>query len=855
MYGKIRLNINGNGGVFMCTDVKKIVEEKRDAERFLKLVAPHYLGVYVLDRKTDLFRDAIGPGYFRKIAQDENGLYSQAMKTYRDQFVLPECYGTIDYVLDYDKIYSILEEQGYLMLTYYKTDGALIKLEIRPYSEVESEKDLSVWIYSLEDVDNQQKELERQTILANALKRATLANKKLNHEKNILDQLCKDFTGVYYVDLNTGLFEILGSTEQTNIQNILMSQDEKYKYFDVCMKLYCERFVIKEERKAFLEWIDLKRLKESLKKEDRAVFHFESVPNARNKKYFEIQVVRIKDDEQEFGVLVGVRYIDDILNIERENQNKIKKSLEEANLKNEIISALAKTFQYVSRVDVLNDYYEEITGESEFHLSTDNRTGKSSVNSKIMCEKRVSKEYQKAFMEFVDMKTLSNRLEDKEMIDFEYRVNDGNWRVMWFIVKKRDENHHVTHVLCAIRSISTEKRKEQKLMILADEAREEARLKTKFLSDMSHDIRTPLNGILGMVEMANRNPLDCKIQQDCRDKVELVTHQLVSMINDILEINKLETEKPNAFKENFDLAELLRSSNEEAQKNAIKKEIDYQIDWDKSTFEHQYLIGNSLYCKRIIEIFADNAIKFSSRKSLITVWCKEEMADEEHSIFEFGCQDHGVGMDQDFLKVAFDAFTQENQVARTKYEGMGLGLAIAKRMADLMSATIEMTSEKGVGTTAVLRVPLKIGKKYDHPIVEQLPDVSVEGLRALVVEDNDLNMEIVKFILDECKVHIECARDGLEAVSMFEQSDEGYYDVILMDIMMPNLNGLDATRKIRTLQRRDAQTTPIIAMSANTFTEDIMSSRIAGIDDYVTKPIDCQKLVDSIKKGLAKYKK
>ncbi len=506
-------------------------------------------------------------------------------------------------------------------------------------------------------------------------------------------------------------------------------------------------------------------------------------------------------------------------------------------------------------MDILNDYYEEITGGAEFHLSVDNKKGKVSVNSRVMCEKRVSKEFQKGFMEFTDMKTLPKRLENEDMIDFEYKVNDGNWRVMWFIVKKRDDKNQATHVLCAIRSVSVEKRKEQKLMILADEAREESRLKTKFLSDMSHDIRTPLNGILGILEMANRNPLDYQFQQDCRDKVKRVTEQLVSMTNDILEINKLESEQNDLLEEPFDLTELLRISNEEAQKKAAEKEIEYVVDWNQSTFEHSCLIGNHLYCKRIIEIFADNAIKFSHPKSSIRVWCKEEKVDDKRSIFEFGCQDHGIGMDQDFLKIAFDAFAQENQIARTKYEGMGLGLSIAKKMAESMSAKIHLESEKGVGTTAVLRVPLMIDKEYDSKNVEVLPNISVEGLRALVVEDNELNMEIVQFILEECKIHTECAMDGLEAVSKFEQSSEGYYDVILMDIMMPNLNGLDATRKIRTLQRKDAMTTPIIAMSANTFAEDIMSSRIAGIDEYVAKPIVQEKMLDAIKRGLAKYTK
>ncbi len=841
-------------------NVKNPVNEKRDTERFLKMIAPQYLGVYVLDRKSDSFRNIVGLDYFHNILKVQTDCYSKTMQIYKKRFVQEDCWSTIDYVLDYNLLYSTLAKREKVVVTYFKTDGQLIKLVVEPYSNLEDEKDLSIWTYSNVDVNDENVELIRQKRLSHTLEELSATNRKLEkalieieREKNILDQLCKDFSGVYDVDLNSGKFKTLKLSERTNVKQLFDTNLDCYKDFGVCIKDYCDAFVVKEDQEAFLKWFDFEKLKEQLTQIDRIAFHYQSVLNLEKKRFFEVQVVRVKSDENEFRVLFGFRYIDDILEVERENQSKLQKSLDEAELKNEIISAIGKTFQYISRVDIENDYYEEIMGNDEFHTSNDNRAGKSSVNSKVMCEKRVSKEFQKGFMAFTDLSTLPNRLENREMVDFEYRVNDGNWRIMWFIVKKRDENHRASHVLCAIRSLSAEKRKEQKLLILADEAREESRLKTKFLSDMSHDMRTPLNGILGILEMANRNPSDLKYQRDCREKIENITRQLVSMINDILEINKLETESRNIIKETFDLAQVLRTSNEKAQQQACKKGIEYIVDWNKSNYEHQYLVGNPLYCARILDILADNAIKFSYPKSSITVWCKEEKVDDEHSVFEFGCQDHGVGMSEDFKKKAFDAFSQENQIARTNYEGMGLGLAIAKKMASLMSAKIELNSKKGEGTTAIFRIPFKIGHERVDLNLKSYENISVEGLRALVVEDNDLNMEIIKFILEECNIKIECAKDGLEAISMFEQSSIGYYDVILMDIMMPKLNGLDATRKIRTLSRKDARNVPIIAMSANAFLEDIMNSRIAGIDYYVTKPIDKNRLIESIKKGLAKY--
>ena len=539
----------------------------------------------------------------------------------------------------------------------------------------------------------------------------------------------------------------------------------------------------------------------------------------------------------------------DALRAAQKSNDALRAALEESEIRNEVIASIGKTYQYISRIDLQADYYEELTGGEAFHVGEDNRKGRPGDNARLMCQKRVAPEDQAGFLQFTDMSTLADRLQDEEYIEHEYRLQDGNWDIMRFIVKKRDAHHRVTHVICVIRNISDAKRREQRLARRAEEAAEKAR----FLSNMSHDIRTPMNGILGMLDLAEHYPENPEIQQRCRSKIREISGYMLSMLNDILDMNKLQSEEMESPIMTFNFEDMLRAANEAAERKAAEKNISYVIDWDKGRHEHQYLIGNPLYTMRILGNLADNAIKFSPRGSTIRVWCWEEPVDAEHSVYEFCIQDHGIGMSREFLAQAFDMFSQENESSRTNYEGSGLGLAIAKKMLDKMKGTIEIESEKDIGTTVRVRIPFCIGQKIDESLNVDYENLSLEGMRVLIAEDNELNAEIARFILEDNGLVTEWAKDGAEALEMFEKSAPGYYKVVLMDIMMPRMNGLDAARKIRLLERRDAEAVPIIAMSANAFSEDIVNSRLAGMDMHLAKPIDEKKLLKAIRRCIATH--
>ena len=535
-------------------------------------------------------------------------------------------------------------------------------------------------------------------------------------------------------------------------------------------------------------------------------------------------------------------------------QNQLKQALDETRLSNEIISAIAKSYCSIYRIDVQKDFFEEVSNDSEIHKLTGNR-GCASEKLYQLCDTMVAPEYRPLIRPFLDVSTLSARLKTEECISTEYRMCDGNWHRMIFIVKKRDESGNVTHVLCTVRSISDSKRREEDLNFAAEAAKREAEMKTRFLATMSHDIRTPLNGIIGMVNMGNQYADDPQMQQKIREKAMEALKYLVSLVNDVLDMNKLQSGELKDQQILFDLTMVLRELNQIYDERAAKKGIRYEVDWKNSTYSHSALIGNPVYLGRILSNVMDNAIKFSQAGSVITVWVKEETLDDGRAFFTFYCKDQGVGMSEDFIAHAFDMFSQESKTSRSRYEGTGLGLAITKQLVDRMDRSIELKSEVGVGTTVIVKIPFKIDTQdknsnlSDKPV--SLDDYSVEGIRALVVEDNELNMEIARCILEDSGMEVTCAVDGQEAVEIFKKSAPDYFGVIYMDIMMPRMNGLDAARTIREMKRRDARRVPIIAMSANSFAEDIINSRMAGMNVHLAKPLDAEKMIVALKKCMA----
>lgn len=594
-----------------------------------------------------------------------------------------------------------------------------------------------------------------------------------------------------------------------------------------------------------MDWISCAHLKEELNKRDKISFNYESIPNNLGQKYFAIQAAKVYEDENDFYILLGFRFVDDILVKEKAIQEQLEDALDKTKKQNEIISAIAKTFNAIYRVDIINDKIEEIASDDiSRHLKKDVASASEQFN--YVCDNLVAPEYRELVRPFMDISTLEERLKDEEFVTTEYKMNDGNWHRMRFVAKRKDASGRLTHVLCLIRIISDTKRTEENLYFEAEQAKKEVDMKTQFLKTMSHDIRTPLNGLIGMIKMADQYSDDVVMRSKLRNKAQQSLEYLVSLVNDILDMNKLQSGDLKDQQLTFDFINFLRELNHIYYDKSAEKGIKYDIDWENVKFVHSTLIGNPVYLGRALSNIASNAVKFSPSGSTITVWGNEEIIDDKHSLYTLYCKDEGEGMTDEFIKHAFDMFSQQNQTSRTKYEGSGLGLAMSKKLIERMGGSIKLESKKGVGTTAIIKVPFELGDTDTVGSIDY-ENVPTKGVHALLVDDNELNIEIAKFFLEDNGMEVTCAYDGKEAVDIFEKSEDGYFGVIYMDILMPNMNGLDATREIRALNRKDAKRVPIIAVSANTFSDDVFESRKAGMNKHLGKPLDEEKMIKAYK--------
>ncbi len=377
-----------------------------------------------------------------------------------------------------------------------------------------------------------------------------------------------------------------------------------------------------------------------------------------------------------------------------------------------------------------------------------------------------------------------------------------------------------------------------------DEAESANRAKTEFLQRMSHDIRTPINGIVGMVRIGDAYPDDLGRQAECRSKIADASTLLLDLVNEILDMSKLESGRVTLSSEPTDLADALRSSFVVVERLAHEQEV--ALNMDLSGLGHPWVVGSPTTVRRLFLNIVSNAVKYNRRGGSVSVAARESGFDGEKASYEFIFADTGIGMDEGFQKHLFEPFAQEGVAARTSFGGTGLGMPIAKRLVDLMGGTIEFTSKKGVGTTFVVRVDFDVClDEYRAPSSPDEPAPSLEGLRVLLAEDNGLNAEISEFTLENAGIAMELAVNGQEALDMFCASEPGYYDAVLMDVMMPVMDGYKATRAIRSTGRPDAGL-PIIAMTANAFAEDRVKSKEAGMDEHIAKPLEADKLMRSL---------
>lgn len=510
-----------------------------------------------------------------------------------------------------------------------------------------------------------------------------------------------------------------------------------------------------------------------------------------------------------------------------------RRALERNSEQARIISAISEIYCFTFLVNVQRGTVRIIKHPMEQLMKMD-RTWSMNEVVQMQAAQNVAPDFREAFISYCDLTTLAQRLKENPNLTLEFRDPKEKVYLMTTLPQNYDRRGRLESVLMVTQDVTAEKERERANIV-----------KTDFLRRMSHDIRTPINGIRGMVEISRRYVGDEAKQEECREKIMTASGFLLDLVNDVLNMNKLESGAVTLEEKPFNLRQMVSEIVTMVEGQAWHENV--QVSCKTLAWNHENLIGSPMHLHQVLQNVVGNAVKYNCPGGSVTISCEEKGFDGTTATFLFTCADTGRGMSAAFQQHAFEAFAQEESGARTAYKGTGLGLPIAKELVEQMGGKIHFESELGVGTTFYITLPFRVDP--NPPEAESAkPEqaASIKGAHILLVEDNELNMEISQYILEGAGAIVAQAWNGQEAVRRFSESEPGTFDCILMDVMMPLMDGLEATRTIRAMQRPDAATIPIVAMTANTFSEDEQRSREAGMNLFLNKPVDSGKMLQTV---------
>ena len=514
-------------------------------------------------------------------------------------------------------------------------------------------------------------------------------------------------------------------------------------------------------------------------------------------------------------------------------------------LEHEVISAVSRGYFSINSIDLIHDFYEEISSQDHFVHRPTGKGGRAQTKMYQICDTLVAEEYRDSVRRFFDLSTVSDRMQDSDTIEMEYLATDDNWHQARFLEKKRDEKGKVTDILYVTRIVSKEKQQEieqERLRIAYQIAENANEAKTTFLLNMSHDIRTPMNAILGYAKLMRDQITDPQLEH-YQEMIEQSGNLLLSIINNVLDMARIESGKMELDENYCKAGDIIGDVCSVFEMEARKKGLTIERTVD---VQHNHIVCDVTKTQEIFTNIISNAVKYTPPGGKISIRTRELPCEKEGYInIQSVVEDTGIGMSKEFLPHLFDSFARERDTTISGVSGTGLGMAIVKSLTDLMGGTIEVTSELGKGTRFTVTIPHKIAttEYYEKKALKKsLEGVTFTGKHILLAEDNELNGEIAIAILEDMGFSVDLAEDGIICVDKLEKQPAGTYDLILMDIQMPNMDGYKATKIIRRLPDKEKATIPIIAMTANAFAEDKKMALEMGMNDHIAKPIDASKI-------------
>ena len=519
------------------------------------------------------------------------------------------------------------------------------------------------------------------------------------------------------------------------------------------------------------------------------------------------------------------------------------------------LHALGTAYYHISRLNLKTKKIELVKRSREMDMGIKENTADWDPQFKII-EDIIAEPFVQKYMEFFDIQTMAARLHNKESMSSEFKKKDGSWFLSMVVPQSYDKNGNVTSVLFANRDVTDEKLRELKQEEELREAKLKAecanKAKSSFLLNMSHDIRTPMNAIIGYAELASRHLQETDKLGRYLEEIQICGKELLSMLGNVLDLARIENNKVEMeytvsnVHECFENCVIMFQQQAESKNQTIS--LTEQIMYPYVYMDEPHL---SEVCFNIIS----NAIKYTNTGGWISCNVVQKSCEKEDWCnMIITITDNGIGMSEEFQKRIFETFERERNTTSSHIEGSGIGMGITKKLVELMDGTIEVKSKQGKGSTFTVTIPCRKASE-DDSLVKKNSNLSnkncLNGVRILLVEDNEINTEIATELLTEEGCIVETANDGVACIDMIEKADADYYKMILMDIQMPVMNGFDTTLTIRKMKDDKKAMIPIIAMTANAFAEDIINSRLAGMNVHLAKPLDAEKMIVALKQCMA----
>ena len=658
--------------------------------------------------------------------------------------------------------------------------------------------------------------------------------RELMIKNRILSGLSRDYRTAFVLNLDTDEYEFVFNQETNHAQ-----KHEEFRAFSDYVDAYASAFALPKFRDVMRRELDSNVIKKHFETEDEYHFSFETSPNAAGLSCFQAHIVKEYEEGSHFAFL-GFRSIDEIVQKERFYKDSLQKVNQELKHQLDMITSALPGGVKISNDDP--EYSFKYVSENFAQmLGYDTPEELMEASGGTIVDLAHPDDLEHGIAQALEQYSKADHYE----ITYRMKCKNGSWKYI------EDRGHKIRKPDGMIEhwNLILDQNELVEKTIALESEKKANQSKSDFLSRMSHDMRTPLNGIIGLMDICMKHPEDRTLVDSSRLKARVAADHLLSLINDTLEMSKLENEETKISKEDFYLPDLLHEVETIAQMMADKECITIHFMDDPYSIPYPNLTGSSLRVKQIFLNLITNSIKYNRKNGSVDCFLKEEKQSDNRVLVDVTIKDTGIGMSEDFLKNIFQPFVQADQGARSHYKGTGLGMAIVKELLDRMDGTIQIDSVENQGTFIHVVIPFEIA---EEPAVVQemseLPKENLSGCRILLAEDNELNREIAAFLLKDEGISVTEAEDGQQAVECFLKMPEGYYDAVLMDIMMPVMDGYQAARAIRGSGKKDAEMIPIIAMTANAFAEDKRKTMEAGMDAHLSKPLNVPELMETIRK-------